>query len=433
VLAASGCGSDTPEARPTTAQPKVVLIGWDAATWHVIRPMVEAGQLPNLARLLDEGAHGVLRADPPILSPVVWTTIATGFPSAEHGITGFELPDPSTGKPILASTVHRRRAPLWSMASVAGRSAGIVGWWTTWPADEVDGFVVTDHLAYNRFDDWTDRGDRDAGASQHLTWPEELAAELRPLRLAPETVDPAPILALAPFGAAEREEMLRATKPVLFHAPSVIKFAYTTDASNHAFARHLLDTRGQPDLFAVIYVLSDVAGHVFWHHYEPQLFPDMKPVAGDPLAATIPNVYRLLDRWTGEILDRVAPDSMVVVLSDHGMGPKGVLPKPWVNPAGDHTSEGILIVSGPGVSAGVDLGVVAQVDLAPTLLARLGIPIASDMPGRILPALLPPGTLPADLDRIATYGDGRSRDVLDSLSPARQEYEDRLRSLGYIK
>ena len=90
VLAASGCGSDTPEARPATAQPKVVLIGWDAAKWDVIRPMVEAGQLPNLARLLEEGARGVLRADPPILSPVVWTTIATGFPPSEHGITGFE-------------------------------------------------------------------------------------------------------------------------------------------------------------------------------------------------------------------------------------------------------------------------------------------------------------------------------------------------------
>jgi len=434
ALVTAGCRGGTSEAeRPDAARPRIVLIGWDAATWHVVQPLIDAGQLPNLARLVEDGAHGVLRAEPPLLSPVVWTTIATGFPPAEHGITGFELPDPATGKPILASTVHRRRAPVWRMASAAGRSVGVVGWWSTWPADEVDGFVVTDHLAYNRFDDWIDRGDADPGAPRHLTFPEELTEELRPFAIRPEAVDPEDVLRLAPFGAREREEMVRAEKPVLFHAPSVIKFAWVTDASNHAFARHLLDTREQPDLFAVVYVLSDVAGHVFWHHYEPELFPGMQAAADDPLAETIPNVYRLLDRWTGEILDRVSPDSTVIVLSDHGMGAKRVLPKPWVNPAGDHTPEGILVVRGPGVPAGADLGVVPQVDVAPTLLGRLGIPVARDMPGRPVELLLPPGTTVADLPSVPSYGDGRSATVPDALSPARQEYEERLRSLGYIQ
>ena len=71
---------------------RVLLIGWDAADWKVIRPLLEAGQMPNLARLMAEGVHGNLATIYPALSPMLWTSIATGKRAYKHGIHGFTEP-----------------------------------------------------------------------------------------------------------------------------------------------------------------------------------------------------------------------------------------------------------------------------------------------------------------------------------------------------
>lgn len=428
----AGCRPDgSPEAaaaREAARGPLVAVIGWDGATWSVIDPLLREGRLTNLGGLIERGSRGVLVAEPPLLSPPLWTTLATGFPPAEHGITDFELPDPRGGPGrVMASTLHRRRAPLWQIASRAGLSVGVVGWWTTWPAEQVEGYLVSDHLAYNRWEAWAERAE---GEGFDLTWPAELAGELRPLAVGPGATDEATLTTIVPFSDGERREMMAAVRPVMFHAPSVFRFGYATDASNAAFSRHLLDTRTQPNLFAVVFVLSDVAGHVFWHHHEPERYPGAPPGTGR-LASAIPSVYEQLDRWTGEIVERLAPGTTVVVVSDHGMAASGRLPRPGVNPAGDHHPDGILVVAGPGTAAGTELERTSALAFAPTLLALLGVAPGRDMPGSPVEGLLPPGRATA-LGRVESWGDGRSGAGPDAVSPAEEEYLDRLRSLGYV-
>jgi predicted AlkP superfamily pyrophosphatase or phosphodiesterase len=427
VVSAEGCSPAPPEQRAA----KVVLIGWDGATWDVIRPMLQRGELPVLGGLIEGGGTGVLMAEPPLLSPVVWTTLATGFSPRDHGITGFELADPTSGVPILASSFHRRRAALWQMVSAGGKEVGFVGWWSSWPAEPVEGYLVSDHLAYNRWDDWVTRGNKERAGAFQLTFPTELADELGPHAVPPSDVGVETIGALAAFDEDEAREMMEAERPVMFHAPSVVRYGYSTDASNQSFAEYLLESRVQPDLFSITYILSDVAGHVFWHRYEPELYPGADR-HDDRLRDAIPNVYRQLDRWTGEILKRIDPDSTVIVLSDHGMGAKRILPRPGVNPAGDHTPEGIFVISGPGIPRGADLGVLQQIDLAPTVLALLDLPVAEDMPGRVVLAALPEGAY-AEPQWIPSYGEGGEELYPEGLSPADEEYKDRLRALGYIR
>ena len=68
---------------------KVFILGLDGADWRIIDRLEAEGRLPNLARLRHEGAWGLLRSQKPLLSPIVWTTIATGRHPLDHGIMGF--------------------------------------------------------------------------------------------------------------------------------------------------------------------------------------------------------------------------------------------------------------------------------------------------------------------------------------------------------
>jgi predicted AlkP superfamily phosphohydrolase/phosphomutase len=81
----------------TPMSKKVLLLGWDAADWKVITPLMDAGLMPNLEKLVGEGLMGNLSTLYPVLSPMLWTSIATGKRAHKHGIHGFSEPDPQTG------------------------------------------------------------------------------------------------------------------------------------------------------------------------------------------------------------------------------------------------------------------------------------------------------------------------------------------------
>ena len=68
---------------------KVLLIGWDAADWKLIDPLLKQGKMPNLQTLIDGGVRGNLTTLSPPLSPMLWTSIATGKRPFRHGILGF--------------------------------------------------------------------------------------------------------------------------------------------------------------------------------------------------------------------------------------------------------------------------------------------------------------------------------------------------------
>ena len=122
VLAAgaAACSSQAPAPRG-----KVLLIGLDGAEWDIIDPLVEAGEMPNFARLMENGVYGKLRSlEPAAKSPAIWTTIATGKSPDAHGITTFV--DEENGQP-LTRNIRRVRA-LWNIGRPAeAREAWSVG------------------------------------------------------------------------------------------------------------------------------------------------------------------------------------------------------------------------------------------------------------------------------------------------------------------
>ena len=86
----------------------------------MIDPLVEAGDLPNLARLLERGARGTLRSTTHPLTPLAWTTMVTGVNAGRHGIWDFSERDESGYGLRLVNGSHRRAPALWTRLSAAG-------------------------------------------------------------------------------------------------------------------------------------------------------------------------------------------------------------------------------------------------------------------------------------------------------------------------
>ncbi|HXU11606.1 MAG TPA: alkaline phosphatase family protein, partial [Candidatus Binatia bacterium] len=107
---AEGTGAVVPEATGL----RVLLLGLDGADWGTIDPLLSAGRLPNLARLIENGARGPLRSYDPMISPLLWTTMVTGVGPDAHGVADFQALDPATGRRVPISSRFRRVKALWN-------------------------------------------------------------------------------------------------------------------------------------------------------------------------------------------------------------------------------------------------------------------------------------------------------------------------------
>ena len=130
----------------SAARHKVILLGWDAADWQIIEPLMNAGHMPALQKLVANGTSGNISTLQPPLSPMLWNSIATGKSAAKHGILGFVEPraDGSGVQPVTSTS--RKTKAIWNIASQNGLSSTVVGWFASHPAEPVNGTIVSDQL-----------------------------------------------------------------------------------------------------------------------------------------------------------------------------------------------------------------------------------------------------------------------------------------------
>jgi predicted AlkP superfamily pyrophosphatase or phosphodiesterase len=131
---------------PSVRSPQLLVIGVDGATPEIVDRLCGEGKLPHLSRLRAEGASGELRSLEPIFSPLIWTTMATGRMPEDHGITGFTLAGGEAGLLRPSSTDQRQVPALWNLASDAGYTNAVIGWPVTWPAEKINGYLVSSYF-----------------------------------------------------------------------------------------------------------------------------------------------------------------------------------------------------------------------------------------------------------------------------------------------
>lgn len=441
LLALAACDPEPalPEAPPEPLpEQQVLFVGVDGATWTVMGPMIEAGELPTFARLLREGAH-MKRFDTldTTSSPLVWTSAATGVDPEDHGITDYveTLPD-GTKVPITSGA--RRVNAVWNVASEHGVSVGVIGWWASWPAEEVEGYVISDH-ANPATAGWMAEGDRYWTAD-----PEALTAlghDVYPADLAPVAaehwLDPAAFPAedfqgRGKFSDAQVEQVLAA--PYNERAPySWLKTFYAVDRPYLELAKRLRAER--PVQLQMLYLRGpDPLQHYAWDLVEPDAFAK-KPAHLERDLGIVHGVYRYVDTWLGELLQTLGPNTTLIVSSDHGAEParSAANPKRKERP-GRHSTEakGVFFAWGPHVRAGQELDEGSPVDIAPTLAWLTGLPLGEDLDGEPLTeAFTEDFVRRRGRTTVPTWG---KREVKPGLpSPSDDVMIESLRGLGYVE
>jgi tetratricopeptide (TPR) repeat protein/predicted AlkP superfamily phosphohydrolase/phosphomutase len=416
---------------------RVVVIGIDGADWRVIDAIAAHGKLPHLSGLRSRGTSGPIQTVSDIaLSPVIWTSVATGKTAAKHGISWF-LVDQPDGTRVPVRSYNRKTKAIWNLLAEQGRVPIVVGWWATYPAEDVArGIVVSDALGFHGFGA-TARGGDDA----RKTHPAELFAEVDALVPPEQQVAPDFVGRFVHLDADQyRKEMFDPARysrrdprnPThLFQQYAVTAQGYT------AIAEDLLTTHPY-DLFLVYFEQLDSFSHLFMKYAPPKL-PWIDDAGFARYRDTVAEWYIYQDELLGRLLAQIDLDTTAVfVLSDHGFksGERRIRSEETVDLRTahlDHEPDGIFLAAGPHLRRGAAIEGASVLDVTPTLLHYLGLPVARDMDGKVLEGAFEAGYLEAHPIRyVATYEDAE-RDA-QTVEPAEEtDVEELVENLAALQ
>lgn len=407
--------------RPT---PKVLLIGWDAADWKFARPLMQRGEMPTLSRLVDRGAHGNLATNRPILSPMLWNSIATGKRPFKHGIYGFTEPRPDHSGIRPSASTSRTCKALWNIASQSGLHTNVVGWYASHPAEPIRGVVVS-----NRYTDLAGKVHEPWPLADHCVHPPEMASELAHLRVHPGELGREVIEPFMPGLSGSQLNPLHHRR--LGQLLELIAESSTIQSA----ATHLLGTTAW-DLTCVYFEGIDRFAHAFMEFHPPQM-EHVKPGFFEMYRQVMTGCYRFHDMMLHALIQAAGPDTNVVLLSDHGyhddhLRPPG--PAHLSNPVAWHRPLGMLAMAGPDVRPDTRIFGASILDIAPTVLTMLGLPIDRQMDGRPLLDALAGGLTPQQIfDWDAVPGDAGMHAGSFEFDPdAERAAMRQLIDLGYI-
>jgi predicted AlkP superfamily phosphohydrolase/phosphomutase len=264
---------------------RVLIVGLDGATFDVIRPLVDAGRLPHLARLMERGAWGDLRSTLPPLSPVAWSSFLTGKNPGHHGVFGFEEIVAGTHdfRPVAATCAGH--ATLWRLASDQGRRVVAIDIPFSYPPEPVNGCLIAGY--------GTPTGDEVV-----FTHPAALRQELR--QRFGECEVAVPRMKAAP----PREALFNRWDRIL--------------DNRRRIADHLMHTEDW-DVFMIVLGVTDHMQHAAWTYYDP-LHADAQSPDAPQFREALLRYYEEADAFIGRLLDAAGEPVHVLVLSDHGFG-----------------------------------------------------------------------------------------------------------------
>lgn len=238
---------------------KTLTIGLDGATFDLLKPWSEAGYLPNLCRLLQEGAHGVLKSTVPSTTLPAWTSFATGKNPGKHGCYDFRLPTDSLGRNRLVTSRDIPGKTFYELLVEAGKKVTLVNLPVSYPA-RIEGTVITSLMTQGR----------------DCVFPPTLIAEIPEL---------------------ETYQIVAETR-----TPEAIGMV---EEQRFNVARKLFEREW--DFFFLLFSGSD--------HISHEMYAEMQREGSASRGAKI---FQDLDRYLGWFMEHLPHETNLLVISDHG-------------------------------------------------------------------------------------------------------------------
>jgi Flp pilus assembly protein TadD len=410
---------------------RVLLVGWDGADWEVLQPLVRKGMMPNLARLMAEGSWGELTSIMPLLSPLIWTTMATGETPDRHGILDFVEVDPGSGAKVPVTGRQRRVPALWNMASAAGLSVIVSGWWASWPAEPVNGVLVSDRLFFLLSDAVGE------GPPGTVVFPPEREPEFRALaERAERETDEKVVCSLLPVDDGAYRKAIASHRGMQDPIDGFRRIMVGTRTYFGAALQAAEAASPPADLTMVYAIGTDEIGHLLSPYLPPPL-PGADAAFSQTAELGVERYFSVVDRWLGRLMETCPPrECAVLVVSDHGFKWGNDRPREFSGTAAAtaalwHRPRGVFVLAGKGIDRLGRVGEAPSVyDVAPTVAALLGLPPGVDWGGRPLPGCPMPTLHPVDWR--AAVPPESYHPIVPPASPS-SEYVKQLKALGYME
>jgi hypothetical protein len=440
------------DVKPGAPTQRFLLIGIDGADWRYVDQLVARGELPNIAALKQRGAFGPLKTARPTLSPVIWTSIATGVPPGRHGITDFFSeriagvagplphlkPPHRLGYEMLDYCLRARRLLVqgsvgsdsrrvpayWNIAAANRLPTVVANWWATWPAEPVLGVVVSDQFYFDRL---VQKG-RPPLASD-LVFPGEVFAELDPLVILPTQLPIETARQYIDVTPAELERMKRrdeSLRPALLREFNYYVASFETD---RRVALRAIEHQQQiaPADALVLFRLIDKMGHAALEYSDlVENHLDHSQTELSRFGGVMSAAYRAVDAAVGDLM-RTFGDGNVIIVSDHGFQLEG---KRYFH---DEAPDGVFLAAGPAFQPGAVQGL-SIYDMLPLLLYLKDLPTAEDQRGKLPRAALNPSLIATQPERrIPSYGSQEALSVARRAGAIEAERLAELIAIGYIR
>lgn len=387
---------------------RVAIFAIDGADWELLTELSHDGRLPNLQALSKAGTTGSIQTIQPMVSPLVWTSVATGLPPDRHGVIDFF----ANQRPVDATA---RRAPaLWDIAEAFGRLAVVANWWAAWPP-ATDGAVTFDTPVQMM-----------PGA----IWPRDAAPRLRSQLVPAESLQHAQVGRFLNITPKEFDEAIASGNP---NDPVIVfRDLLAKTWSDHRAAVQLYQQQ-QPQLMMMSYEGTDAVNHLF-APYHPPYREGISQENFRKYWPTVANYYSEVDRLLGEWMKVLSDDTTVIIVSAYGFRWDKLRPR--TQPIGrsalsDHRNPGVFIAYGNHVMPSGGYHTLSLYDIAPTVLAVLGLPKSMEMPGGLTPWLFR-DVAPVTSVRVVSYSEFFAGRPIGAGSVDPKRYTERLQAIGHL-
>jgi predicted AlkP superfamily phosphohydrolase/phosphomutase len=264
----------------------VLVVALDGATFDLLSPWLAEGALPTLSKLMASGTSGELRSTLPPLTAPAWASFMTGKNPGKHGIFDFFQPHAADlDQHKMVNSSHIRAKLLWEYLSEANVAVGVLNVPLTHPPRPVKGYLVPGLLS-------PDQG--------QTCYPPHLLRRYHD--------------ALGPY---------RLTPDLLYDPRNTAAFIADLHALCETQSRYAerLFTDHPTDFFMVHFLAPDIAQHKLWHFSDPA-HPWHAPVQAAQYGSALRDLYVRLDRAIADLIALMPAGTTVVVMSDHGFGPR---------------------------------------------------------------------------------------------------------------